>query len=562
MSQTALAQFIEAECVPRLSPAEVYRDVKFSNRRSSYFHGMCPLAHGKSPPGSFVVDARTLRWNCLQHCHRGGQSVLAYLNGGAFPIPGTGEVNAALERLSQIARIPRADLPPITPEAEQQLVAQDRVASLLETFLIQAHWRLHAAAAKIRQPALKLLSRQGLDDGRLDSLPLGLVGEISAARFELEEVGYSEQEIDASSLADDARLTGRLIGPIRDRFGRILSFWARDPNDRSPKFLFKGTWKDATPLVGLDTALASCGPDASGLENLIVLERLLDAVALHSLGFRQAAAIAGPASDMTPERWERLGDLGVRRVTLVPDDSESSRNNTRIAVENALGADSAPAVWVLSPEALRPFATGVAFIRARGVAEFRSLVQARAVHGYNYRALSILRRHESPSGWIDPCRHAAWKEAIEFYATSKPERFPQLDAYFVPAIETGLQRTWDTFQPLGGPPETTARTLQLASCLEPSEKAGTASVATEHSVSGGLFDPSPSDQVVSRPAISRPAVTAHPHQDWDEAVELATSRYSARDPSTTMLRGRAAKDAVHGHCGIHHCDTLVCFCFD
>jgi hypothetical protein len=93
---------------------------------------------------------------------------------------------------------------------------------------------------------------------------------------------------------------------------------------------------------------------------------------------------------MTPARWERLADLGVRRVILIPDDSETSRRNVLTAVENAFRADPAPAVWVLSPEALSPYPTGVALARARGVAEFHSLVQAGAMVGYHYKALSML----------------------------------------------------------------------------------------------------------------------------------------------------------------------------
>jgi hypothetical protein len=223
------------------------------------------------------------------------------------------------------------------------------------------------------------------------------VVDLPAVHCGLEEAGYSDQEIDASSLTHDKRLAGRLIGPIRDRFGRILSFWARDPFDRPPKFLFKGPWREEVPLVGLDTALAPAGTDARHPDILLVFERLFDALALHGMGFTQAAAIAGPASDMAPARWERLAALGVRRVILVPDDSQSSRQNAVTAVENAFRADPAPAVWVLPPEAFRPHPTGLAMARARGLCEFQSLLQTRAVNGHHYRALPVENLAPRPS---------------------------------------------------------------------------------------------------------------------------------------------------------------------
>jgi len=523
MLPSGLTDFIDIECVPRLAAADVYGGVEFADLRRRYLRGRCPLAGPYAQPGSLVVDTRTLRWSCLDHCRRGGQSLLAFLNGGHFPRAGSGELKAVVEKAAKLAGVPSGALPEITPDAEREFGSRERVASLLETFFLQAHALLHSAGGPARQAAEAFLARHGLDGEQLEDLPLGLAADVETVRRGLEEAGFSAQEIEASSLAADERLAGRLIGPIRDRHGRILSFWARDPLDRPPKLLFKGPWKEETALVGLDAAFHAAGPRRNQLGDLLVLERLFDALVLQGLGFSRAAAVAGPASDLTCRRWERLAALGVRRVTLVPDDSDASRQSALAAVENVFCAKPAPDVWVLLPEGLGRHPTAAGLALARGLREFQTTLQARLVHAYHYKALALLKKHRPASGWTDAARHAAWKEAIEFYATSEPKSRRDLDAHFVPAIVAGLQRGWDTFQPLS---QTSAETQ-------------------------------PAESTPPRPPIPAPAVEPHVPDRPAGAAEQAAE---ASSPSVGL--GRASRNGANGHCRLHHCDTTVCFCFD
>jgi hypothetical protein len=143
---------------------------------------------------------------------------------------------------------------------------------------------------------------------------LGLFIERDLVRQGLLGAGFTPEQIDASALADDPRLAGRLVGPIRDRWGRIVSFWARHPEGHPPKFLFKGRWKEEAGLFGLDVALH---PASGGSGDLIVVQRILDAILLQSRGLRRVAAIGGPPSDLDRRRWQRLAALGLRRLLLV-----------------------------------------------------------------------------------------------------------------------------------------------------------------------------------------------------------------------------------------------------
>ncbi len=550
MLQTPIPQFIEMQCVPRLSASAVYKDVRFSKRSPRFLQGMCPFASGETPPGSFIVDARTLRWTCLNHCRRAGQSVLAYFNGGEFPRPATGQLAACLERLAQLAEVPLSNVPSITPEAERELAAQERVISLLEAFLVLARRRFENAKPPLRRSLLAWLGKHGFDAAAAEDSALGVVGDLAETRRELEELGYSPQEIDASSLTDDPRLVGRVVGPIRDHLGRLLSFWAHDVRGRPPKFLFKGPWRNWTPLVGLEAAFG-VDPRSSGVKQLVVFERLFDVLLLQSLGWTLCAAVVGPASDMTAARWQRLAELGVRRVTLVPDDSEPSRSGAWTAVDNALQASASPDVWVLPPDALRPYPSGVALARGCGVAKLQSLVKAESVQGFRYQAMCILRKHRPASGWTEPCRHAAWKEAIEFYASCKPEHARLLDAHFVPTIEAGLQRSWETFEPLPGAAEVEDRPLHFASPAEAANQNTPAASVTQAGTPPFCFVHGSHDVASLRRPISTPAMPPG----------SAQQTLGNPEPHVPALVGaNAAKRGTF--CPVHQCDTLECFCFD
>ncbi len=527
MLRSTLADFIDLQCVPRLAAAEVYGKVQFDDLRRRYLRGRCPFDGSHAGPESFVVDAWTLRWSCLDHCQKGGQSVLSYLNGGSLPQAG-GELRALVERLALGAGVPSGTLPEISKETDEEFRAHERVAGLLETFFLQAHTLLHSAQPSVRQSAEAFLARHGLVGEPFDDLPIGLAADMRSVRRGLEMAGFTAQEIDASALTADERLAGRLVGPIRDRSGRILSFWARDPLDRSPRVLFKGSWKEETALVGLDAAFHGAGSRREHVGDLLVLERVFDALVLQGLGFSRAAAVAGPASDLTRARWERLAALGVRRVTLVPDDSGVSRRNALVAVESAFRAKPSPDVWVLLPEGLGQHPTAAELVRARGLREFQTTLQARLVHAYRYKALALLEQHRPASGWTEIARHRAWKEAIEFYATSDTKSRPNLDAHFVPAIVAGLQRSWDAFEPQG-------RTSTEVATLEA---------------------PPP------RPPISVPLVATRSlgPPGPTETISLAVAPARVADPAGVPRR--PARNGANGYCHLHHCDTTVCFCFD
>ncbi len=353
----SLFGFFQRKVLPRLSAGKVYDDIGCAARDSRYWRGACPFHASGGGPSPLDVDPQTLRWSCLDGCKRGGQSVLGFLNGGRFPRAGTGELREAVERAAALAGLAPSDVPDAAPNEERLAAKEERVASLLETFFLRAYLAMQGFQADSpHQEACRLarswLEDQGFDRGDLDCLPVGLFVDCDLTRQWLLESSFTPPEIDASALAADPRLCGRLVGPIRDPWGEIVSLWARHPLDRPPRMLIKGKWKDRVGLFGLDVALR---PASGGRESLLVVERLVDAVFLQSRGLANVAAIGGPLKELSRRRWERLCAAGVRRVTLVRSSRDAEIRGLTRALRNASRCKPPVEVFVIPAERLGGF---------------------------------------------------------------------------------------------------------------------------------------------------------------------------------------------------------------
>jgi len=508
-SPQPISQFVQQEILPRLAAAAAFRSVRFSQESGRFWRGICPFHQDDGSSHPMYVDSATLRWSCLGGCRKGGQSFLAFLNDGGFPHAGSGQFRSALQNAADLAGVPPSQIPEWTIDDELRAVQEERVASLLETFFLQAHLALHVEADPSGQrdcgPARSWLEEQGFDLASLDHLAIGLFVGREVALERLLEAGFIDEEIRASALVDDPRLAGRLVGPIRDRWGRILSFWALHPEGRPPRFLFKGKWKEEAALFGLDEALHS---GAGEEQRLLVVERLLDALLLHCKGLRSAAAVGGPPRELGRRRWQRLSDLGVRRLTLAFDREEDGCRDILTALENAFRVRPPLEVFVLPPKSLRGYGNPAEMVRAEGPDALEEALENETVHAFCFEARMILEKHSAGGAWTDAGRHAAWKEAIEFYASQARRAVRDLDDHFVPTIVAGLDRTWDTLQPLSG--------------------------------AGGQ----------SQPREQAPG--ALPEARRETPVPAAGPACPAVSPAK---RGRET-------CPIHHCEATSCFCFD
>jgi hypothetical protein len=513
LNSQSLTQFYWQEVAPHLSTDRVYGDVEFFDTDGRFWHGRCPGAARDGVDATTTIDSVTLRWSCPSHCRSYSQSPLAYINGGRFPKPGSGEYRKAIVKAAKLAKVHPDGAPETNPEEELAAQREERVANLLETFFLHAHFLLLDDAS--REPAVDAvrdyLGVEGFPEVNMAMLSLGVVTGIDAMRAGLREAGFSAQEIEASGLTGDPRLAGRLISPIRDPFGRIVSFWARSPKDQRPRVLYKGHWKDEVGLTGLDRALH---PESGGLRNLIVVERVLDALLLQAAGVPNVAAIGGPASELTEARAAPLVHAGVRRITLaLCDDADGS---SALAAAAHLRRFVRPIqVYVVPAACLEPCLTVAEFVQRNGLPQFQQRLEDDAIHAFCFQAEVILRRHCGPSGWTEAARHAAWKEAIEFHALTGPRHAKSLNQHFIPTIVAGLGRSWSEFEPLDG------------------DSAG----------------PSAAPEAAAAPIAEPVAEVAPPV----EAKPLPSAPAAKR-------KRRGGKSGTI--CAIHHCDITDCFCFD
>jgi hypothetical protein len=498
--------FFHRRILPHLKAESVYRRVQFSGVKGRFLRGQCPLGSQPDDAASFWVDMHTLRWSCLAHCGCGGRSPLAFLNGGDFPQPGSGELAAAMTRAVQCAGFDGDPLPPWSVDDERQAARTDRVDALLETFCLLTHVVLLDAVDAAGGPYSVAgdLRAMGFRAGDLPNLPLGLVNDTDVLRDGLRESGFSEPEIDASELVNDDRLLGRIVGPIRAADRRLVSFWAMQPGDREPEFLYKGKWKDSIGFFGLDVAQAGHG----AAQQLFVVDHIPDAVLFHSLGVCNAVAAAGPWRRVSRKRWHTLERKNLTQLTLVLD--EPAADAAWIDDLAAFYHTMTPVdVYVLPRASLGELGLLHGFADTGRTGQVASVLGAEAVHALAFCAEQILELYRPRAGWNEPARHRAWKHAIEVSAVLAADHADDLEEHFVPVIVEGLGRAWDDFQP----------TVELP-------------------------------PVVDEPVIEPPPVAQSPVVETPPRLE---------PPSRSATR-RPAKES--GECPLHGCGATDCFCFD
>lgn len=341
----------------------------------------------------------------------------------------------------------RLNLPHIqhgVPAPHSELLHQ-RVDNLLETFLEHTRRMLRDRGGRKRaqKSARSYLQSRGVDLDDLERLPIGLVTDAEEVSKALSLAGFRPEEIEASKLISDTRLPGRLVGPIQDSGGRILSFWARHPEDQSPRYLFKGKWQNEAGAFGLHEALPALA-ESDG--NLVLVSDLLDAVLLSYQGFSPVAAIGGSAREMTALRWQRLAEQGVRQVTLVLCSRRAEE--ILVALDAAFSAARAPRVFVCVSERLRLSDSISDWCHEHGLDALGGLLEYR-IHAYHFKALALLDEHRPDGPWSDAARFAALDAARAFYRSqAREDTAGDLDRHFVPPILEELRLDWDATPPI------------------------------------------------------------------------------------------------------------------
>jgi DNA primase len=285
--------------------------------------GCCPFHNEKSP--SFYVYA--------DHYHCFGCGA----HGDAIGFVMQTQNAGFMEAVESLAAEAGLDVPRASPEAA---AAERRRADLHEVLALAAknfQGRLTTAEGR---PALDYLRRRGLTDETISRFGLGYSGAgRGALAADLAPAGIEPRQLAEAGLikqAEDGRMIdlffGRVMFPIRDPRGRVISFGGRIMGDGQPKYLNgpeTALFSKRRTLYGLDLAkpdLAKAAKHAGTRQGLVVVEGYMDVIALSQAGF---PAVAPLGTAITAEQMDALWQQDERPVFCFDGDAAGRKAGRR-----------------------------------------------------------------------------------------------------------------------------------------------------------------------------------------------------------------------------------------
>ncbi|WP_372618536.1 DNA primase [Falsiroseomonas sp.] len=392
-------------------------------RSGRNWKGCCPF-HGEKTPSFYVYDDHFHCFGCGAH----GDAITFVMRaeGAGFP--------EAVERLAAEAGL---DVPKPTPEA----AAREKRARDL-------HGVLEAAAAafqrRLRLPegaeGLAYLKRRGLTGETIAKFGLGWSGGgRGAIAADLKAEGITPEQLAEAGLIREREegegytdlFFNRVMFPIRDRRGRMISFGGRVLGDGVPKYVNGPEtvlFKKRNSLYALD--LAKEGAFRGAL--VVAVEGYMDVIALHQAGFVGAVAPLGTA--LTPEQMEELWRLTPEPILCFDGDAAGARAAAR-AAEAALplltpertlklatltgGEDPDTLVRKGGPAAFQAVLDGA---RGLGEALFGLVAEGRPMATPEQRAALRHRLEEVAAGITDRALAAEYRRALldRFFQATRP----------------------------------------------------------------------------------------------------------------------------------------------
>ena len=302
-------------------PALIGRRTKLT-RSGRDWKGCCPFHNEKSP--SFYVYA--------DHYHCFGCGA----HGDAIGFTMQTQNAGFMEAVEVLAAEAGLDVPRPSPEAAAQ---ERRRADLNEVLALAARNFQARLTAPEGRPALDYLRQRGLTEETIRRFGLGYSGAgrgAIAADLARESV-EPRQLVEAGLMkqAEDGRLVdlfyGRVMFPIRDPRGRVISFGGRIMGEGQPKYLNgpeTALFSKRRTLYGLDLAKPDLAKrsGADKQQGLIVVEGYMDVIALSQAGF---PAVAPLGTAITAEQVELIWQYHGRPIFCFDGDAAGRRAGRR-----------------------------------------------------------------------------------------------------------------------------------------------------------------------------------------------------------------------------------------
>jgi DNA primase len=299
--------------------ALIGRRVKLA-RSGRHWKACCPF-HAEKSPSFYVYEDGYHCFGCGAH-------------GDAIGFVMKSQGAAFMDAVEALASEAGLEVPKPSPAAAQ--AAQRR---------LDLHGVLAAAAGVYQRAlfspagagALAYLRRRGLTDCPMAGLGVGGGGEGRGALAQalasedvtpgrLMEAGLLRPGEDGSPRGE--LFFNRVMFPIRDRRGRVISFGGRTLGDGQPKYI-NGPETVVFPkrrtLYGLDLAREA----VRARQPVVVVEGYMDVIALHQAGFGGAVAPLGTA--LTEDQLELLWQMSPAPVLCFDGDAAGARAAARAA---------------------------------------------------------------------------------------------------------------------------------------------------------------------------------------------------------------------------------------
>ncbi|WP_299437538.1 DNA primase [uncultured Rhodospira sp.] len=351
-------------------------------RNGRQYKACCPF-HNEKTPSFHVYDDHYHCYGCGAH----GDAISFEMAAGGLSFMEAVEALAAEAGLE----VPKPD--PATRAREARAASLGEVVEAACAFFEQ---RLRLPEGR---EALAYLHRRGLDDETIGRFRLGYAPPGGAVRAHLRREGVDDDVLVEAGLLgrpDDGRapydiFRDRVIFPIRDRKGTVVSFGGRVLGDAKPKYLNgpeTPLFHKSRTLYGLFEARAAIRESGE----VIVAEGYMDVIALAAAGFTQAVAPLGTA--LTEGQIETLWTHAAEPVLCFDGDAAGQRAATR-ALERAMPllGPGRSLRFALLPEGLDPDD----LIRDRGPGAMRAVLDgARPTIELCWQTLRARHRMDTP----------------------------------------------------------------------------------------------------------------------------------------------------------------------
>ena len=470
-SPTGLADFLEYELLPALWLRLDLAFPEFGFRQKGRYWQATDETATRALPGGPRPDRVQAYENTPFGFQIHGGEFVTWLSYVAEETAPRGQqFIEAVRELAERAAVPFPERQ-LSPEELRQAEERDRKATLLETAL---SWARAALQSDAGAPARAYLQQRGFAPDHVHALEFGLYTTAHELLTYLTDHGFGVEEVREAGLVPPAFDTGqaainlwpdRLLGPWRDRAGRIINLWARDLAPDSPddkKYLMLRGGSKASPF-GIDKA---CGP------HLVLVEGFLDCLALLAHGQENVVALGGAA--LSHDQVQHLCASRLRSLTLNLDYDGPAGAGHRGTLQALDSLTDAPfKVYVVAPVLMA--ANGNvdakvdpdAFLRQHDLPAYQSLL-SKATKGALYRAEAILQQHDLTT---DRGRDAALDDLLDYVARLNDE-LDREDVCQLAAERTGYP--YDTLSPLiqehAQRTERDRRRLRLAQIMDQSRR--------------------------------------------------------------------------------------------